>query len=235
MDGRSSSSRARLGHAAGEGACFSLARSVSTTSSSRSASVTRWKTPRCWTSSRSRSAGSSTSTSSTATAKVVKVAAFPALNGDPKWEASITSSSRRWTRDPEPVHDIDKPFLMAIEDVFSIKGRGTVVTGRVERQRRRRAKRKSRSSASATRKTTVTGVRCSASLLDEGRAGDNIGVLLRGIEKNDVERADPLQAGLRDAAPEIRGRGLRPEEGRGRSSRRSSPSPSRSSTCARRT
>ena len=67
-------------------------------------------------------------------AKVIRVAAFPALNGDAKWEESIDELIAALDSEiPEPVRDIDKPFLMAIEDVFSIKGRGTVVTGRVER------------------------------------------------------------------------------------------------------
>ena len=126
-------------------------------------------------------------------AKVVKVAAFPALNGDPKWEASITELIAALDSEiPEPVRDVDKPFLMAIEDVFSIKGRGTVVTGRVERGIVKTGEEVEIIGFRDTRKTVVTGVEMFRKLLDEGRAGDNIGVLLRGIEKNDVERGQIL-------------------------------------------
>jgi elongation factor Tu len=126
-------------------------------------------------------------------AKVVKVAAFPALNGDPKWEASIGELIAALDSEiPEPVRDVDKPFLMAIEDVFSIKGRGTVVTGRVERGIVKTGEEVEIIGFRDTRKTVVTGVEMFRKLLDEGRAGDNIGVLLRGIEKNDVERGQIL-------------------------------------------
>jgi elongation factor Tu len=123
------------------------------------------------------------------TAKVVKVAAFPALNGDAKWEASITELLAAIDSEiPDPVRDIDKPFLMAIEDVFSIKGRGTVATGRVERGIIKVGEEIEIVGFRDTRKTVVTGVEMFRKLLDEGRAGDNIGVLLRGIEKDDIER-----------------------------------------------
>ena len=127
------------------------------------------------------------------TAKVVKVAAFPALNGEEKWENSIGELIEALdTQIPDPVRDIDKPFLMAIEDVFSIKGRGTVVTGRVERGVVKTGEEVEIIGFRETRKTTVTGVEMFRKLLDEGRAGDNIGVLLRGIEKTDVERGQIL-------------------------------------------
>ena len=127
------------------------------------------------------------------TAKVIRVAAFPALNGDPKWEASITELiSALDTEIPEPVRDIDKPFLMAIEDVFSIKGRGTVVTGRVERGVVKTGEEVEIIGFRDTRKTVVTGGEMFRKLLDQGQAGDNIGVLLRGIEKDDVERGQIL-------------------------------------------
>src|SRR5450755_484206 len=126
-------------------------------------------------------------------AKIVRVAAFPALNGDPKWEQSITDLIAALdTEIPEPTRDIDKPFLMAIEDVFSIKGRGTVVTGRVERGIVKTGEEVEIIGFRDTRKTVVTGVEMFRKLLDEGRAGDNIGVLLRGIEKDDVERGQIL-------------------------------------------
>jgi elongation factor Tu len=127
------------------------------------------------------------------TAKIIRVAAFPALNGEEKWEKAIGELIAALdTEIPEPVRDIDKPFLMAIEDVFSIKGRGTVVTGRVERGIVKTGEEVEIIGFRETRKTTVTGVEMFRKLLDEGRAGDNIGVLLRGIEKNDVERGQIL-------------------------------------------
>ena len=126
-------------------------------------------------------------------AKIIRVAAFPALNGEEKWENSITELIAALdTEVPEPVRDIDKPFLMAIEDVFSIKGRGTVVTGRIERGIIKTGEDVEIIGFRDTRKTTVTGVEMFRKLLDEGRAGDNVGVLLRGIEKNDVERGQIL-------------------------------------------
>jgi len=93
---------------------------------------------------------------------------------------------------PTPERPIDKPFLMPIEDVFSISGRGTVVTGRVERGIIKVGEEVEIVGISATKKTTVTGVEMFRKLLDEGRAGDNIGALLRGIGKDDVERGQVL-------------------------------------------
>jgi elongation factor Tu len=89
---------------------------------------------------------------------------------------------------PTPKRDIDKPFMMAIEDVFSISGRGTVVTGRVERGVVRVGEEIEIVGIKATQKTVVTGVEMFRKVLDEGQAGDNIGVLLRGTKKEDVER-----------------------------------------------
>jgi elongation factor Tu len=93
---------------------------------------------------------------------------------------------------PQPVREIDKPFLMPIEDVFAIKGRGTVVTGRVERGRVKVGEDVEIVGLKDTRTTVVTGVEMFRKLLDEGQAGDNIGVLLRGIERTDVERGQVL-------------------------------------------
>jgi elongation factor Tu len=127
------------------------------------------------------------------TAKVIRGAAFPALNGEEKWEKTISELVDALDSEiPDPVRDVDKPFLMAIEDVFSIKGRGTVVTGRVERGIIKTGEEVEIIGFRDTRKTVVTGVEMFRKLLDEGRAGDNIGVLLRGIEKNDVERGQIL-------------------------------------------
>lgn len=93
---------------------------------------------------------------------------------------------------PEPQRDIDKPFLMPVEDVFSISGRGTVVTGRVERGTIKVGEEVEIVGLRDTQKTVVTGVEMFRKILDEGRAGDNIGVLLRGIKKDDVERGQVL-------------------------------------------
>ncbi|MBN1262976.1 MAG: elongation factor Tu [Candidatus Pacebacteria bacterium] len=94
---------------------------------------------------------------------------------------------------PTPARDVDKPFLMPIEDVFSIKGRGTVVTGRVTRGKvKLNEEVEIVGLAAATKKTVVTGVEMFNKLLDEGQAGDNIGVLLRGVEKTEVERGQVL-------------------------------------------
>jgi len=89
---------------------------------------------------------------------------------------------------PEPVRDVDKPFLMPIEDIFSIEGRGTVVTGRVERGVAKVNGEVEIVGLKPTQKTVVTGIEMFNKLLDEGRAGDNVGILLRGTKKEDVER-----------------------------------------------
>jgi elongation factor Tu len=89
---------------------------------------------------------------------------------------------------PEPVRDIDKPFLMPIEDIFSIEGRGTVVTGKIERGTVKVNDEVEVVGLRPTVKTVVTGVEMFQKVLDEGRAGDNVGILLRGLKKEDVER-----------------------------------------------
>ena len=89
---------------------------------------------------------------------------------------------------PEPVRDLDKPFLMPIEDIFSIEGRGTVVTGRVERGRIKLNEEVEIVGLRPTQKTVVTGIEMFQKILDEGLAGDNVGILLRGLKKEDVER-----------------------------------------------
>jgi elongation factor Tu len=150
-------------------------------------------------------------------AKVIRGAALPGAQRRREVGGVDRRADRRARHEiPDPVRDIDKPFLMAIEDVFSIKGRGTVVTGRVERGIVKTGEEVEIIGFRDTRKTVVTGVEMFRKLLDQGQAGDNIGVLLRGIEKNDDRaRSDPEQAGLGDAAQEVRGRGVRPEEGGG--------------------
>jgi elongation factor Tu len=95
---------------------------------------------------------------------------------------------------PDPVRDVDKPFLMAIEDVFSITGRGTVGTGRVERGKIKTGEEVEIVGIKATKKTVVTGIEMFRKILDEGIAGDNVGLLLRGVEKEDLERGQVLAA-----------------------------------------
>lgn len=124
---------------------------------------------------------------------VIRGSALKALQGDPEAEKAITELMK--TVDeyiPDPVRELDKPFLMPIEDVFSIKGRGTVVTGRVERGKVKINDTMEIVGIKATQSTVVTGVEMFRKLLDEGQAGDNIGVLLRGVEKDQVERGQVL-------------------------------------------
>jgi elongation factor Tu len=126
-------------------------------------------------------------------AKVIRGAALPALNGDPKWEATIDELLAALdTEIPEPTREVDKPFLMAIEDVFSIKGRGTVATGRIERGKVHINDEVEIIGFDKSSKTTVTGVEMFRKQLDEGQAGDNVGCLLRGIEKEGIERGQVL-------------------------------------------
>ncbi len=124
---------------------------------------------------------------------IVRVSALKALEGDEAWTPKIVELMEAVdTYIPEPTRDIDKPFLMPIEDVFSITGRGTVVTGRVERGVVHVNDEVSIVGIKETTKTVCTGVEMFRKLLDEGRAGDNIGALLRGTKKEDVERGQVL-------------------------------------------
>src|SRR5712692_6580358 len=124
---------------------------------------------------------------------IVRVSALKALEGDSEWTPKITELMDAVDNFiPEPARDIDKPFLMPIEDVFSITGRGTVVTGRVERGMVKVGEEIEIVGLKTTTKTTCTGVEMFKKLLDEGRAGDNIGALLRGTKKEDVERGQVL-------------------------------------------
>jgi elongation factor Tu len=110
---------------------------------------------------------------------VIRVAALPVLNGDDKWSDSVMELMDAVDNYiPQPIREVDKPFLMPVEDVFTITGRGTVVTGRIERGVIRDTK----------QTTTVTGVEMFRKLLDEGQAGENVGLLLRGTKREDVER-----------------------------------------------
>jgi elongation factor Tu len=124
---------------------------------------------------------------------VVRVSALKALDGDAAAiEQVVELMNAVDTYVPEPVRDLDKPYLMPIEDVFSITGRGTVVTGKVEQGVIHTGDDVEIIGIKDTTKTVVTGVEMFRKLLDEGRAGDNIGVLLRGTKKEDVERGQVL-------------------------------------------
>src|SRR3982751_3702435 len=123
---------------------------------------------------------------------IIKGSALKALeSGDPasEWGQKITElmdAVDSWI--PEPVRETDKPFLMPVEDVFSITGRGTVATGRIERGKIKVGEEVEIVGLRPTTKTVVTGVESFRKLLDEGRAGDNVGLLLRGVGKDEVER-----------------------------------------------
>jgi elongation factor Tu len=124
---------------------------------------------------------------------VVKVSALKALEGDAKWEESVLQLMDAVdTYIPVPERALDKPFLMPIEDVFSIEGRGTVVTGRVERGQVKVNEEVEMVGIHDTKKTVVTGVEMFHKLLDSGQAGDNIGCLLRGTKRDEVERGQVL-------------------------------------------
>ena len=124
---------------------------------------------------------------------VIKGSALGALNGEPKWEETVLELMKavdEWI--PLPPRDIDKPFLMPIEDVFSITGRGTVATGRIETGIIKVGDAVQIMGLGADLKSVVTGVEMFRKLLDQGEAGDNIGVLLRGVQRNEIERGQVL-------------------------------------------
>ena len=124
---------------------------------------------------------------------VIRVSALKALEGDPEAEAQVEELLAAVdSYIPEPTRDVDKPFLMSIEDVFSITGRGTVVTGRVERGQLKKMEEVEIVGIHDTRKTTATDLEMFRKLLDEVRAGDNVGILLRGIAKEEVARGQVL-------------------------------------------
>jgi elongation factor Tu len=126
-------------------------------------------------------------------AAVVRGAALPALQGDAKWEAAIGELMTALdSQIPEPMREVDKPFLMAVEDVFSIKGRGTVATGRIERGQIKVNEEVEIIGFERDKKTVVTGVEMFRKQLDFGQAGDNVGCLLRGVEKDEIERGQVL-------------------------------------------
>ncbi|HEY2564453.1 MAG TPA: elongation factor Tu, partial [Acidimicrobiales bacterium] len=124
---------------------------------------------------------------------IVRVSALKALEGDAEAAAKITELMDAVdSYIPEPIRDVEKPFLMSIEDVMSITGRGTVVTGKVEQGVVKVGEEVEIVGLRDTQRTTVTGIEMFRKLLDEGRAGDNIGALLRGTKKEEVERGQVL-------------------------------------------
>jgi elongation factor Tu len=128
-------------------------------------------------------------------APIIRLSALKALEGDEEAKGKILELLEAVdTYIPDPTREVDKPFLMPIEDVFSITGRGTVVTGRVEQGRLKKMAEVEIVGITDTRKTTATDLEMFRKLLDEVQAGDNVGVLLRGIDKEDVARGQVLAA-----------------------------------------
>jgi elongation factor Tu len=122
-------------------------------------------------------------------APVIRGAAIKAIEGDKQWVAKIEELFTALDENvPEPVRDTDKPFLMPVEDVFSITGRGTVATGRIDRGKIKVGEEVALVGFGTAKKSIVTGVEMFRKLLDDGQAGDNVGLLLRGVEKTEVER-----------------------------------------------
>jgi elongation factor Tu len=120
---------------------------------------------------------------------VIRGSAIKAIQGDKEWVGKVEELFTALdTFIPEPVRDLDKPFLMPVEDVFSITGRGTVATGRIERGKVKTGDEVALVGFGSEKKSVVTGVEAFRKLLDDGRAGDNVGLLLRGVEKNEIER-----------------------------------------------
>ncbi|HEX3229093.1 MAG TPA: elongation factor Tu [Pyrinomonadaceae bacterium] len=124
---------------------------------------------------------------------VIKVSALKALEGDENWEKNILELMDAVdSYIPTPARDIEKPFLMPVEDIFTIQGRGTVATGRVERGKVKVNEAVEVVGIRPTLKTVVTGVEMFKKLLDEGMAGDNVGLLLRGVDRKDIERGQVI-------------------------------------------
>jgi elongation factor Tu len=124
---------------------------------------------------------------------VIRGSALKALEGDERWEQSVHELMEAVdTYIPTPARDVEKPFLMPVEDIFTIQGRGTVATGRVERGRVKVNEAVEIVGIRPTRQTVCTGVEMFKKLLDEGVAGDNVGLLLRGVERRDIERGQVI-------------------------------------------
>src|SRR5579884_1070539 len=124
---------------------------------------------------------------------VIRGSALGGLNGEPQWEKTIDELMAAVdSYIPQPAREIDKPFLMPVEDIFSISGRGTVATGRIERGQVKVGEEVEIVGIKDTRKTVVTGVEMFKKLLDSGMAGDNVGLLLRGVERKEIERGQVI-------------------------------------------
>jgi elongation factor Tu len=124
---------------------------------------------------------------------VVRGSALKALEGDPEWEKTVIELMDAVdSYIPTPERDIEKPFLMPVEDIFTISGRGTVATGRVERGKVKVGESVEIVGIRPTRTSVITGVEMFKKLLDEGVAGDNVGLLLRGVERKDIERGQVM-------------------------------------------
>jgi elongation factor Tu len=122
-------------------------------------------------------------------APVIRGSASGAISGDANWVGKIEELYNALdTYIPQPVREVDKPFLLPVEDVFSITGRGTVATGRIDRGRVKVGEEIALVGFGSTKKSVVTGVEMFRKLLDDGQAGDNVGLLLRGVDKNEIER-----------------------------------------------
>jgi elongation factor Tu len=124
---------------------------------------------------------------------IIRCSALGALNGEEQWEKSVEELMAAVdSYIPTPTREVDKPFLMPIEDIFSISGRGTVATGRIERGMVKVGEAVEVVGIRPTRQTVVTGVEMFKKLLDEGQAGDNVGLLLRGVERKEIERGQVI-------------------------------------------
>jgi elongation factor Tu len=124
---------------------------------------------------------------------VIRGSALGGLNGEPQWEKTIDDLMAAVdSYIPQPAREVDKPFLMPVEDIFSISGRGTVATGRIERGQVKVGEEVEIVGMKDTRKSVVTGVEMFKKLLDSGMAGDNVGLLLRGVERKEIERGQVI-------------------------------------------
>jgi elongation factor Tu len=124
---------------------------------------------------------------------IVRGSALGALNGEGDWEKTVDELMEAVdSYIPQPEREVDKPFLMPVEDIFSISGRGTVATGRIERGQVKVGEEVEIVGIRDTRKTVVTGVEMFKKLLDAGMAGDNVGLLLRGVERKEIERGQVI-------------------------------------------
>src|SRR5213075_1536949 len=124
---------------------------------------------------------------------IIRGSALGALNGEANWEKTVDELMAAVdSYIPQPAREVDKPFLMPVEDIFSISGRGTVATGRIERGQVKVGEEVEIIGIKDTRKSVVTGVEMFKKLLDSGMAGDNVGLLLRGVERKEIERGQVI-------------------------------------------